>query len=513
MKQHIFSNFPPITKAEWQKYVRKANRTDPETLLWKTTEGFQADPYHDRGSTKNRRDPLFWHEEVKLLRPVDMAPDNKDNAANRLQRIVDTGSIPLLNAGIRYNFEASQWESSGFPVTDPLELREWLKDANALNTQVFIDFGAAAPIYHSIFSGSDGKLKDITLLYDPFTGFLDAESGALDFGTVKKLLPELVRRGGHPLCVDGSFYAQAGASVVEQAAFVTAVLAEILVNLPHEERKNAAAGMLVRTTSGPLYFPEMAKLRAIRILWANLLKAFRLKNIPELDMISETSSLLKTGNDAENNLIRNTVEAISSVAGGANYLLIHPHNELFEEENTFNRRMADNLFHILKEEAFADAVSDPAAGSFYIENLTDTIADEAWTLFQEIEAEGGFMEAIKSGMIQQRINASAEEKKQIIVSGERKLVGVNIFKSGSSGDNPQHFQRTFQKLETGNQAFGFDMSESLLSQWSDALLQGVHLGDLLSSMPFMSDSGVEPVPRLKPGIVSEGEKMEARGDA
>lgn len=510
MKQHLFSDFLPVSKAEWQEHVRKSNRIDPERLLWKTTEGFEADPYHDRTSTRNRRNPLFGHDEVKQICSVEMTADNKDDAANQLQRIFDKGSIPLLNAGIRYNFEASQWESRGFPVMDPLELRAWLKDTNALNDRVFIDFGAATPIYYSILSASDKEANNISLLYDPFTGFLDTESAAFDRETVRKLLTELVNRGGHPFCVDGSFYANTGASVIEQAAFITAVLAEILANLSPGDRKIAAEGMLVRTSSGPLFFPEIAKLRAIRILWSNLLEGFGLNHQSDLNMISETSSLFKTREDAENNLIRNTAEAISSVTGGANYLLIHPHNEPFAEANTFTRRMADNLFHILKEEAFTDAVSDPAAGSFYIENLTDTIADEAWTLFQEIEAEGGFLEAIKSGMIQQRINASAGEKKQNITSGERKLVGINIFKSDSATDEQQRSENSFQKLETGSGSFRAHPSGSLLSQWSDAISQGARLADLL---PMGSERGLEPIPPLKPGIVSAREKPEARGDA
>src|SRR5690625_8016159 len=95
--------------------------------------------------------------------------------------------------------------------------------------------------------------------------------------------------------------------------------------------------------------------------------------------------------------------------------------------------MADNLFHILKEEAAADAVSDPAAGSYYIEYLTNLIAEKAWSLFQQIEAEGGFLEAIKKGSIQKRIRASAEKRAQDDLSRERKIIGMNLYSVDSSG--------------------------------------------------------------------------------
>src|SRR5690625_6547367 len=107
----------------------------------------------------------------------------------------------------------------------------------------------------------------------------------------------------------------------------------------------------------------MAKLRAIRLLWKNILTAFGLPENWKLEVIAETSLLYKTGVDLENNLVRNTAETMASVAGGADYLLIHPHTSPFRARDDFPVRMADNLFHILKEETAADAVSDPAAGS------------------------------------------------------------------------------------------------------------------------------------------------------
>lgn len=354
MRQNLFSKFLPVSKTEWQDHVRKTGKIDPETLLWDTLEGFKADPYQDRSSTKHRRDPLFQHEHITLLKPVNTTE-------------------------------------------------------------------------------GDGTAENPTLLFDPFTHFLGAETESFSHETILEPPADLVNHRDHLLCVDGSFYAKAGATIIEQVAFITAVLAEILSSLSPKSRAFAAKEMLVKSTAGPLYFPEIAKLRALRILWANLLNAFELPANQKLVVISETSFLFKTDHDIENNLIRNTAEALASIAGGANYLLIHPHNRPFDESDSFTRRMADNLFHILNEEASATAVADPAAGSFYIENLTDIIAEEAWSLFQEIEREGGFMEAIKSGFIQKRIKASAEERKRNLASGDRAVVGFNIFKSGSAG--------------------------------------------------------------------------------
>ena len=444
MRQNLFSNFSPVTKSEWQEHVRKNHQMDPKALIWDTLEGFEADPYHDSTSTKNRRDPLFQHEKVTQIRLVGVPDDFVNDSGNSTGRNADSSeqpfqggaatnsvseslsgsdsdkeSIPLLYADAQYHSGTDQWEYSGFPVTDPFAVKQWFIETNTLNSRVFIDFGAAEPVHYSALRKMGAEFENISLLYDPFTQFLKAESRAFDHETVLNLLPEMVNPRGHSFCVDGSFYAKAGATIVEQVAFITAVLSEIFSVLSQDERETAADGMLVRCSGGPLYFPEMAKLRALRILWANVLKAYGLSSNHTLEIITETSTLYKTERNAENNLIRNTAEAMASVAGGTNYLLIHPHDGPFTESDTFSRRMADNLFHILKEEAFADAVSDPAAGSYYIENLTDTIAEEAWALFQEIESEGGFMEAIKKGLIQKRIKESSEGRKSHIDLGEQ----------------------------------------------------------------------------------------------
>jgi|GEM_PF-815817 len=510
MKFDPLSQFSPVSRSEWLEAVRKTGGADPGSLVWDAGEGFEAEAYEDRAGQGVRRDPLYHREEVKQLKIVEHASEERDAGNMRFNSPGDGESTPLIQARVRYNPGTGVWESCGFPLSNGEDLRRWLTGSGALRSTVFFDFGTAGPALFSALKKrisesvaqevplrhSGAGFHNVSLLFDPFTQLLDENSGIFTPEEVVQMLPDLLNPGGHSFCVDGTFYANAGATLIEQVAFITALFSELLARLQPEERSQAAKRMLTRVSGGPLYFPEIAKLRAIRLLWGNLLRAFGLPENWKLEVIAETSLLYKTGVDLENNLVRNTAEAMASVAGGADYLLIHPHTSPFRERDDFPVRMADNLFHILKEEAAADAVSDPAAGSYYIEYLTDLIAEKAWSLFQQIEAEGGFLEAIKKGSIQKRIRASADKRAQDVVSGERKILGVNLYSVDSPGEQGAPPENKFTPLHSESNPFKPDKESPLLRQWADAQSRGVHIGDLLPP----PNRTIEKVPMVRGGI-------------
>jgi methylmalonyl-CoA mutase len=118
---------------------------------------------------------------------------------------------------------------------------------------------------------------------------------------------------------------------------------------------------------------------------------------------------------------------MSAILGGADSLTVEPFDIVFRHPDEFSERIARNQQLILKEEAYFDKVADPAAGSYYIENLTSLIAENAWKLFLEIEDQGGFLSCLKSGLIQRKLSESSSVRKSDIASGKEVLLGTNRF--------------------------------------------------------------------------------------
>ncbi len=191
---------------------------------------------------------------------------------------------------------------------------------------------------------------------------------------------------------------------------------------------------------GSTYFFEIAKLRAARLLWAQATHAFG-RTVP-MQLCATTATANKSLYDRYTNLLRVTTEALSAVLGGCDTLLVEP----FE----FPERLATNVQLLLKHEAHLDQATDPAAGSYYIEWLTNALGREAWKLFQEIEAQGGYSQA--QGFIDQALAASRKAAEGLVASRRRTLVGVNNYpdlqESGVSPDAAVRFDwRLAEPLE------------------------------------------------------------------
>ncbi len=173
--------------------------------------------------------------------------------------------------------------------------------------------------------------------------------------------------------------------------------------------------------AGPAYFIEIAKFRAARLLWANVLAAFGVKDPAACPMhiAAVTPRRNKSVCDRYTNLLRVTTEALSAVVGGCDSLTVEPFG--------FDPHFAENVQRILKEEAHLDKVADPAGGSYYIESLTAALAREAWKLFQQVEAEGGYLQPEAAGNVDRALAESRAVRERAVSSRRRPLVGVNNY--------------------------------------------------------------------------------------
>ncbi len=216
------------------------------------------------------------------------------------------------------------------------------------------------------------------------------------------------------ISINASNFNNAGADIVQELAFGISMGSEYMAQLTDRGISADMAASKIRFSfgTGSHYFPEIAKLRAARLLWSVVINGFHPENIEKMkmDIHCVTSEWNKTIYDPYVNLLRTQTEAMSAILGGTDSLTVEPFDIVFRNPDEFSERIARNQQLILKEEAYFDKVADPAAGSYYIENLTNLISENAWKLFLEIEEKGGFLSCLKSGFIQNKLSESATKR-------------------------------------------------------------------------------------------------------
>jgi methylmalonyl-CoA mutase len=225
-------------------------------------------------------------------------------------------------------------------------------------------------------------------------------------------------------------WSDAGATATQELAFALAAGVEYLRELARRDVAVATTAARMRFTFavGPQFFSEIAKFRAFRLLWARVMVAFG-AGAAAKDVVvhARTGTWNKTLHDVHVNMLRVTTEACSAVLGGVDSLHVSPYDEVCGASDEISQRIARNVHTLLAEEFHFTDTSDPAGGSWYVEKLTDDFARRAWKLFQEIEALGGYAAALRAGMPQKLVNASAADKDDAISKRRAGLIGTNLF--------------------------------------------------------------------------------------
>ncbi|GHH97496.1 methylmalonyl-CoA mutase family protein [Neobacillus kokaensis] len=241
--------------------------------------------------------------------------------------------------------------------------------------------------------------------------------------------------------IQGDPYHNAGSNAVQELAFTLASAVETIREL--QERgvtiQEIASRMLFSFSIGSNVFMEIAKLRAGRILWAKIIEVFGGDEEAQKMLIhARTSSWTKTKYDPYVNMLRGTAEAFAAIVGGADSLHVSPFDEALGQPDEFSRRIARNTQIILEKEAHLAKVADPAGGSWYVESLTDSLAKQAWQLFQQIEGHGGMYKALKNCFIQGQIKEVADQRFENIGRRKDKFVGTNMYPNLSEEKLAKH---------------------------------------------------------------------------
>ncbi|MDZ4746662.1 MAG: methylmalonyl-CoA mutase [bacterium] len=238
------------------------------------------------------------------------------------------------------------------------------------------------------------------------------------------------------ISISGYHIHEAGATAVQELAYTIADGLEYV-------RTVLARGMSVDTFAprlsfffaiGMNFFMEVAKLRAARILWYNLMQQFEpaKKESSILRTHCQTSGWSLAAQDPYNNIIRTTLEGFAAVLGGTQSLHTNSFDEALGLPTDTSARIARNTQLVLAEESGVVHVVDPLGGSYYVESLTSSLVAEAMTLINEVESYGGMTKAIQAGIPKMRIEESAARRQALIDQGKEVIVGVNRYTDGKA---------------------------------------------------------------------------------
>lgn len=264
--------------------------------------------------------------------------------------------------------------------------------------------------------------------------FTDALMELAEKGELEKVSQTISPASQHYI-VDASVYHNAGAETASQLAFALAHANEYL-NLGVKQ-------LTVNFAVGSNYFFEIAKLRAFRKVYALLAKQY---GVNEQAVITcETALNNKTIYDYNNNILRATTETMAAVIGGCDVMYVHPYDVLFKQPNDFSARIARNVQLVLKYESYMDKVQDAAAGSFYIETLTEEIAAKSWQLFKRFEAMGGWIKGITTNLFPTMIFDRFLGEQQNVEEGKKVILGVNKY-----ADNSQCMKADIEPMQLIN---------------------------------------------------------------
>ncbi len=445
---NLFNEFPPVSTQQWMdKVTADLKGADfDRKLVWKTNEGIDVQPFYRaenlenldylnslpgefpfvRGTKKNNNEWLVRQS----IQANDLNEANK-KALNYLMRGVDSLAF-VFAAGTEITLS---------------DLKVLLNDISLEAVEInFVGCCSrrAADAFTAFVkeSGTDPKAVRASVEFDPFGKF--ALTGVLRHGAehvienaIKMINATAELKKFKTLAVNGKNFGNSGSSIVQELAYSLALGAEYLTALT-DASTSSAQGLEVDAVAKKMkfnfsvsanYFLEIAKLRAARMLWAQIVKAYSPKCECSCKMTihAETGSWNKTVYDAYVNMLRTQTEAMSASLGGADSITVLPFNAAYEESTEFSDRIARNQQLLLKEESHFSKIADPAAGSYYIEELTASMADQAWKLFLEVQEKGGFLAALREGFIQAEIKKMAGKRDMNIATRRENLLGVNQF--------------------------------------------------------------------------------------
>lgn len=422
MATHLFKEFEPISSKQWKQQIQfELKGADyNETLVWESPEGIKVKPFYhiDENEVKIESPPSNGFRIIQNIYVYDVKKSN-ERALDSLKRGAEFVRFTIEN-------EAVSLES----------LMENLPKENV--TYYFNLLFLSSEFIKKIDAFANQNQYRIVVLQDP-VGQL-AKDGNW-FESLEKDFLQLNTCSALPISMLSckiDLYQNAGANMVQQLAYAMAHVNEYFNRI-----EKISSPVTFEMAVGTNYFFEIAKLRALRLLFNALAKEYN--HDFDCHIIVTPTKRNKTLYDYNVNMLRTTTECMSAILGGANGISNLAYDAIYHKDNEFGDRIARNQLLVLKHESYFNQVHNPADGAYYIESLTEQLAEKALTLFKDIEANGGLITQLIEGTIQRKISESAQKEQDLFDSGKEVLLGTN--KYPNKNDKMNHELELFPFLK------------------------------------------------------------------
>ena len=440
IKEKLFTEFTAPTAQEWLDKIQVDLKGADfnKKLVWRTNEGFNMQPFYRREDVLKLKTPDALPGEFPFVR--GNKKDNNEWYVRQDIKVTDAKeanakALDVLNKGV---------DSLGFKFGGDSVSAEFVETLLEGIECECVELNFSTCQRRSL------ELAKILVAYFEKKGY-DKEKivGSIDWDPMHRIVmrgkdvtavlavaPEIVETlKDFPkfrcIAVNAGALNNAGAYIVQELGYALAWGNEYLNQLVEAGVEPTLAARKIKFNLGisENYFMEIAKFRAARMLWAEIVKQYE----PKCDCACKmcvnaiTTSYNMTVFDSYVNLLRTQTETMSAALAGVHSIVVNPFDAAYETPTDFSERIARNQQLLLKEESHFDKVVDPSAGSYFIEELTTSLADVAWKLFLKIEEEGGFLAAIKAGTVQDDINATNEKRHKDAAQRKEFILGTNQF--------------------------------------------------------------------------------------
>lgn len=441
-KNKLFPEFSPASTQEWEEKIKADLKgADYEKkLISKSVEGIKIKPYYRSEDLSSLQYLNTFPGEFPYVRG-----NKKDSNRWEIRQDINETDPAKANSfakdAIGRGADSIGFNAQGVDTRE--EMKALLEGIDLYKTAVHFISAHSYPVIYNLFTEELKRqhldLKKIRgsfnfdslsyfLLYGKFYASEDnnfIEASAF-LSNAAKTIPRF-----KCITINGHYFHNAGANVAQELGFSLASANEYLAKFKEKNIRvdDVASRMKFVFAIGSNYFLEISKFRAARLLWAKIVEQYQ-PAFPESCLINihAVSSLWnKSIYDPYVNMLRNTTECMSAAIGGCDSITIKPFDSTYKKPDAFSERVARNTQLMLKEESYLDKIVDISAGSYYIESLTDAIAEAAWKIFLKIEELGGFISAVKKGFIKEDIENTCQKKDMDIATRKQIILGTNQY--------------------------------------------------------------------------------------